>query len=231
MMYVEGVPLSHLGLKGVAGLEAPPPSAPRSISVPAFAHSIQCRLYAEDPSANFFPCVGELVKWEPMSMDGVLYDSGVTSGSQISVNYDPMIAKVVSWGASRQEAIDRMVRALRGSVCLGVTTNKAFLLEVLQHPAFRSGKTDTGFIGNHLPSSVRQAIGQPNETEAADFAVAGALFLFAQRRTNVKSGHGGAQRHWTNQLAPNTFAYSEQFTVAALPGVYISICMQFSNLY
>ena len=112
-------------------------------------HALECRIYAEDPYANFAPDTGRLLAWRPPSGMGIRLDSGVTEGQEITAYYDSMLAKLVAWGPDRQSSIGRMARALESFPVLGVATNIPFLLRALAHPDFVSGGYDTGFIGNH----------------------------------------------------------------------------------
>jgi acetyl/propionyl-CoA carboxylase alpha subunit len=113
-------------------------------------HAIECRVYAEDPENGFLPSLGEIVLLHEPRGPGVRIDSGVVQGDVISMHYDPMIAKLALHAAGRAEAIDRAIAALRRYAVLGVTTNVAYLIAVLDHPAFRAGDTHTGFIPDHL---------------------------------------------------------------------------------
>jgi 3-methylcrotonyl-CoA carboxylase alpha subunit len=114
-------------------------------------HAIEVRLCAENPSNNFLPETGRIgVLREPAEIDEIVrLDTGVRQGDEVSVYYDPMIAKLVAWGSDRDEAARRMQEALAETEILGVTTNLAFLERVVKHPAFLAGETDTAFIERH----------------------------------------------------------------------------------
>ena len=114
--------------------------------------AIEVRLYAEDPSKNFLPQSGRIQVWAPAEGEGVRVDHGIRSGQEISPFYDPMIAKVIAWGGSREEARRRLVRALEQTVLFGPPNNKAFLISMLKHPEFIAGKATTAFIGAHYPA-------------------------------------------------------------------------------
>ncbi|KAI3641295.1 hypothetical protein MIR68_000657 [Amoeboaphelidium protococcarum] len=113
-------------------------------------HAIEVRLCAEDPNNNFYPCTGDVLFWQqcPTNTKSGFprYDSGVVSGSQISVYYDSMISKIISWGASRQDALNGLRYALQNTVCLGLTTNKSFLLQALDVSVFKDGSYTTRMI-------------------------------------------------------------------------------------
>ena len=112
--------------------------------------AIEVRLYAEDPSAGFLPQSGKVVDWNLPAAEGLRVDSGVETGSDVGIHYDPMLAKIITSGESRDIALQRMRRALRTLSVQGLTTNREFLLRVLDHPAFVAGEIDTHFIDRHL---------------------------------------------------------------------------------
>jgi acetyl/propionyl-CoA carboxylase alpha subunit len=119
-------------------------------SIKPRGHSIECRLYAENPAMNFLPSPGPLKAFRlPKAQDGLRIDTGVREGDQITFHYDPMIAKLVSHGGDRAQAIERMLAALAETAVEGVKTNTAFLARVLDHRAFRAGDTHTGFVTEH----------------------------------------------------------------------------------
>ena len=116
----------------------------------AFAgHAIEVRLYAEDAYGGFLPQTGRIDVWRPAGGPGVRTDHGMKDGLAISPFYDPMIAKVIARGATREEARTRLVRALRETVVLGPTTNRHFLIRLLEHPEFADGKATTAFLSKH----------------------------------------------------------------------------------
>jgi acetyl-CoA carboxylase biotin carboxylase subunit len=114
-------------------------------------HAIECRVYAEDPANNFFPSVGKIEVAREPARPGVRVDAGVTAGDEVSLHYDPMIAKVIAHAETRPDAIRKMDLALAEYDLAGdVTTNLPFLRAVLAHPAFARGETTTNFIEEHL---------------------------------------------------------------------------------
>ena len=118
-------------------------------------HAVECRVYAEDPASGFLPQAGPLLVYREPSGPGIRVDSGVEEGANVPVQYDPMLAKLIASGASRDAAIARAVAALRSFPILGVRTNVAFLINVLRHPAFAAGDVHTGFIEQHLTDLLR----------------------------------------------------------------------------
>jgi acetyl/propionyl-CoA carboxylase alpha subunit len=141
--------------------------------------ALECRLYAEDPAAGFLPATGTLIDFHVPALPGVRLDSGVETGSVVGVDYDPMLAKVVTYGADRREAIDRMVRALESSSVQGVTTNLAFLVAVLSHPAYRAGDLSTHFLEEHQVDSA--APEEASRLASMAVAVAGFADRLAER--------------------------------------------------
>jgi propionyl-CoA carboxylase alpha chain len=121
-------------------------------------HAIEARLYAEDPARDFLPATGTVLLWAPPDLPGVRWDAGVACGSEIGVHYDPMLAKVIAHGPTRDDAGARLIEALERLGVAGVTTNRGLLLAVLRHPAFAAGELDTHFIERHLPAAARMPV-------------------------------------------------------------------------
>ncbi len=155
-------------------------------------HAIEARLYAEDPANDFLPATGRIALWEPPELAGVRVDSGVAAGSEVGIHYDPLLAKVIAAGESRSEATQRLVGALRGLGVGGVTTNRDFLIAVLEHPAFAAGELDTHFVERHLPAAKRGAARNPQADRL--HVIAAALHAHERRRgagplpTSIPSG-------------------------------------------
>jgi acetyl-CoA carboxylase biotin carboxylase subunit len=139
---VAGVDLVHAQLRVAAGHELPWTQA----DLHQRGHAIECRVYAEDPSAGFLPQAGRILHYRQPERPGIRVDAGVVEGSDVSVHYDPMIAKVIAHAETRDAAIDRMRAALAEFRILGLPTNIPFLLAVLDSPAFRSGSVDTAHL-------------------------------------------------------------------------------------
>jgi 3-methylcrotonyl-CoA carboxylase alpha subunit len=119
-------------------------------TIPRRGHAVECRVYAEDPARDFLPSIGTLAAYHPPSAPGVRVDDGVETGSEISPYYDPMLAKVITWGLDRKQAIRRMEHALRDMVVLGVTTNIPYLLDILASKEFVDGATSTDFLQRYM---------------------------------------------------------------------------------
>lgn len=112
-------------------------------------HAIECRVYAEDPAHGFLPSVGRIARFIAPDGPNVRVDAGVAAGDEVSVHYDPMIAKLVTWDGTRSAAIERMAWALDRFAIMGVTTNIGLLRRVVTHPEFAAGRIDTHFLDRH----------------------------------------------------------------------------------
>ncbi|MET0309073.1 MAG: acetyl/propionyl/methylcrotonyl-CoA carboxylase subunit alpha [Sphingomonas sp.] len=120
--------------------------------------AIENRVYAEDPYRGFLPSTGRLVRYRPPTADdGVRVDDGVAEGGEISMFYDPMIAKLITHGATREEAIEKQIVALDSFRIDGIGQNIDFLSAIMQHPRFRSGEITTGFIAEEYPEGFHGA--------------------------------------------------------------------------
>jgi len=111
--------------------------------------SVEARLYAEDPDSGYLPSTGTIGLWVAPSMAGVRIDSGVRTGSEVGIHYDPMLAKIIAHGPTREAAIRRLDAALSRLVVLGVVTNRHHLRRVLGHPDFAAGQLHTAFLDTH----------------------------------------------------------------------------------
>ena len=116
----------------------------------ANGYALECRLYAEDARNQFLPVSGRVQLWDTPPLEGLRYDAAIDSGCDISIHYDPMIAKIIAHGRNRREAIRRMDYALGQVRCLGLTTNLPFLQRLIRQDAFRSGDYDTHYIEREL---------------------------------------------------------------------------------
>ena len=137
-------------------------------------HAIECRVYAEDPAQNFSPAPGRITAYREPGGPFVRVDSGVTVGFEVSIYYDPMIAKLVVWGRTRDDAIARCDRALREYRVSGIRTSIGFFRQVLADPAFRSGVYTTGFITPEFLEGLSH--GEERSEELASIAAAIAQF-------------------------------------------------------
>lgn len=149
--------------------------------VAAAGHAIEVRLYAEDPAAGFLPAVGTLAAFEPAAEPAVRWDSGVEPGSKVTVDFDPMLAKVIACAPSRGEAAARLALALDRLHLGGVTTNRHYLTEVLRSEAFGAGDTTTDFV-ERVELAPRRVLGGAERESAA---VAAAMWLTAEARAEA----------------------------------------------
>ncbi|MBA4395737.1 MAG: pyruvate carboxylase subunit A, partial [Desulfobacca sp.] len=113
-------------------------------------HAMECRIYAENPEANFLPSPGRILFLQEPSGPGIRNDCGIYSGFEVPVEYDPIISKLIVHGPNREAARRRLIRALQHYVILGIHTTIPFLLDVLNSPAFAQGETTTDFIERHF---------------------------------------------------------------------------------
>ncbi len=176
---VTGLDLVEWQLRVAAGDPLPLREAP-----PARGHSVEVRLYAEDPAHGFRPAVGTVRRFEsPAAGEGLRVETGIRSGDAITPNYDPMVAKIVAWGEGREAALRRLAAALDETEVVGLTTNLDFLRRLARHPAMLAAELDTGFLGRHLADLVPAAAPAPPRV----LAVAAAVHLDRQ-------GHGNGRR-------------------------------------
>ncbi len=128
------------------------PAQPHAPNLTQRGHAIECRVYAEDPRRDFLPQAGRLLAYREPRGPGLRIDSGVREHDEVTVHYDPLLAKLIARGESRDQAIARACAALRQFVVLGIQTNIPLLLRVLEHPRFVAGEVDTRFLDAELPS-------------------------------------------------------------------------------
>jgi acetyl-CoA carboxylase, biotin carboxylase subunit len=164
-------------------------------------HAIELRVYAEDPTNNFLPSIGTLTTYQPPKGQGVRVDDGFVEGMKVPIYYDPMIAKLTTFGATRQEAIDRMLRAISDYHIAGVETTLGFGKYVMQHPAFVSGNFDTNFVKTYFTPD---QIGGGNSQDAT-IAAQLAAFLMSQKgaatNTNTAVSQSGNNNSSNNNNA------------------------------
>ncbi|MBX3456096.1 acetyl/propionyl/methylcrotonyl-CoA carboxylase subunit alpha [Ferrovibrio sp.] len=151
-------------------------------------HAIEARLYAEAPHKGFLPQSGRLDAWQPPAGSGIRVDHGLYDGQLISPYYDPMIAKIIAHGATREEARRRLIQALENTRALGIETNRGFLIDLLRHPVFANGQATTHFIPQHFAA--------PQTPKASPQALAIAAVLFFEAGARAQ-GHDPA-RIWSS---------------------------------
>jgi propionyl-CoA carboxylase alpha chain len=188
---VTGLDLVELMIRVAAG--EPLPFTQREIEQAGWA--VEARVYAEDPARNFLPSIGRLVRYRPPSGDGIRLDSGVFEGAEISVYYDPLIAKLVAYGPDREGAIDRLRSALDDFYIAGVQHNIPFLAAVAANSRFRAGALSTNFITEEFPGGFAPPAGFVEPDRTILLAAALAHRRIRERETAIDgqlAGAGGA---------------------------------------
>ena len=161
-------------------------------------HAIECRIAAEDPFNNFAPSLGDITAMAEPGGPGVRVDSSIYRGGRVSIYYDPMLAKLIVWAATRTHAILRMRRALEEYRVVGIQTNIPFHLGVMQSIDFQRGKLDTGFVARFLAQSGRM---QTEDThELAEVAAMSAALVAARKRQTGSAG---------SDFTPNAVAHKD----------------------
>ena len=143
---VTGLDLVELQIRIAAG----EPLSIRQEDVRLAGHAIEARLYAEAPQRGFLPQSGELAAWRPPSGPGIRVDHGLNASQTVSPFYDPLLAKIIAHGATRQEALRLLAKALEDTTALGIATNRSFLIDCLRTPEFAAGEATTEFIAKHF---------------------------------------------------------------------------------
>ncbi|MYD99627.1 MAG: acetyl/propionyl-CoA carboxylase subunit alpha, partial [Gammaproteobacteria bacterium] len=170
-------------------------------------HAIEARIYAEDPSRGFLPSPGTVAVWRPDTDGRARFDSGVESGTEVSPEFDPMIAKVIAHAPTRREAAARLARALERTSLQGLRHNRDFLVATLREPAFLAGDTTTDFIERVQPARTRELSAE----DLADAVTAAVMCGQAMRRATAKVLRG-FQSGWRNSMMPperTTFALGD----------------------
>ncbi len=162
--------------------------------------ALECRIYAEDPEAGFRPSPGPIIAYRPPGGPGVRNDSGVYPGAEVTVYYDPMISKLITWGRDRDEAIARMRRALQEFVVKGIKTSIPFHRAVLRNERFLSGHFDTSFIDTEILPSGATSLPPAEDDRRVAVMLAGIAALRRDRelaaRAGSAPGQGGAASPW-----------------------------------
>jgi acetyl-CoA carboxylase biotin carboxylase subunit len=160
-------------------------------------HAVECRIYAEDPDQRFMPSPGLICGLRPASGPGVRDDSGVSVGYTVPVFYDSMIAKLIVWGASRGEAVERMARALREYQVLGIRTTIPFFLWLMRQSDYIAGRYDTTYLDRLLAGRNGESFNELTASDEELAAIATALdaYLRASARDGL-AGPAGRQALW-----------------------------------
>ncbi len=194
---VTGLDLVKMQIESASGM-------PLSISqneIKGNGYAIEARLYAEDAANNFTPVTGKIHQFKIPQVEGLRVESAVQSGSEVSVFYDPMIAKIIIWEKNRAAAHDKLAYVLQHLICQGITTNQSFLSNVLAHEDFRKGKYNTHFIEQKMKLNEGNNFAKEELQEAA---IAATIFDWKKResqRTILKSIPSG----WRNSFYQPNF--------------------------
>ncbi|MEC7818209.1 MAG: acetyl/propionyl/methylcrotonyl-CoA carboxylase subunit alpha [Pseudomonadota bacterium] len=207
--------------------------------------SIENRVYAEDPYRGFLPSIGRLVRYDPpvdgwtdddsangrRGVDGVRVDDGVYEGGEVSMFYDPMIAKLVTWGETRDEAADLQVQALDAFRIEGLGHNVDFLSAIMQHPRFRSGELTTGFIAEEYPDGF-QGAAAPDDLKRGLAAVAGVIATAdadrARRIEGQLSNDLYAPGDWTVRLGDSDYRVEIEEDAILVDGEAMALEMEYT---
>jgi propionyl-CoA carboxylase alpha chain len=207
--------------------------------------AIENRVYAEDPYRGFLPSTGRLIRYQPpvagweddgaengrRGLDGVRVDDGVYEGGEVSMFYDPMIAKLVTWGKTRDEAADKQIAALDAFEIEGLGHNIDFVNAIMQHPRFRSGELTTGFIAEEYPDGFH---GAPANEELQQTLAALVGFLAtarADRARRVDQQLGDEldpPYEWAVKIAGNTFAVTLDEDEVTVDGKAIGLALEYT---
>ncbi|KAH7385813.1 carbamoyl-phosphate synthase L chain, ATP binding domain-containing protein [Pyrenochaeta sp. MPI-SDFR-AT-0127] len=192
-------------------------------SVARNGHAIECRLCAEDAQRDFFPEHGVVRAWQPAP--GILgpgrdirYETAIQNGSQVSIYFDSMIAKLIVWAPNRTQAIEKMIRILANTACVGVRTNQLFLQACLSHSDFKDPAYTTSFIGANLKTLLRNPHQADPSTLYRSLGATASLYLkstqYASRSTfrHVRLGFRNQRFDPINRSVNVLVAYSEQIT-------------------
>ncbi len=207
--------------------------------------AIENRVYAEDPYRGFLPSTGRLVRYQPpvepwaddgaengrRGVDGIRVDDGVFEGGEVSMFYDPMIAKLITWGETRDEAADLQVQALDAFEIQGLGHNVDFLSAIMQHPRFRSGELTTGFIAEEYPEGFHGADAS-DHLKRALAAVAGVIATAdsdrAGRIDQQLNGGMPPPGDWAVRLGDTDYAVSLEEDAITVDGAEIDLSFDYT---
>ncbi len=192
--FITGLDLVHLQFHVAAGEKLPM----KQEDIQLRGHAIECRVYAEDPDNNFFPSPGRITRLISPSGPGIRRDSGMYEGWTVPIDYDPLLAKLVAYGEDREQAIQRLQRALTEYFVGGIKTNVSLFRRILKDPGFREGKLDTGFLDRLLATKYTEA----DERRPLIAAIAAAIFATTDAQQTSSGGNGLAASADTHTPSP-----------------------------
>ncbi len=172
--------------------------------VPLRGHALEVRIYAEEPEKGFLPQSGPVLDWHLPELEGLRVDGGVESGDVVGIHYDPMMAKIITSGADREQSIQRMQRALASLSVQGLKTNTAFLQQLLRHEAFLAGDLHTHFIDEHFPEGPTASL---SETQLHEAAMVAALAAQGDREAGRAVLPGIPSGYRNNRVANEWASY------------------------
>ena len=182
---ITGEDLVHLQIRIASGEKLP--FAQEDIKIRG--HAIECRIYAEDPDNNYFPSPGKITLLLPPAGPGIRHDSGTYEGWTVPIDYDPLLAKLIGYGADRRQAIMRLQRALQEYFAAGIKTNISLFKRILQDPDFVAGRIDTAYLDRLLANGAKGPAAERSDDAIA--AVAAALFATLDPGSNSRNGASG----------------------------------------
>ncbi|MBL8202050.1 MAG: acetyl/propionyl/methylcrotonyl-CoA carboxylase subunit alpha [Chromatiales bacterium] len=212
---ITGLDLVELMIRVAAGEKLP--LKQKDVKIDGWA--LEARVYAEDPFRNFLPSIGRLVRCQPPAgSDHVRVDTGIEEGSEVSMYYDPMIAKLITSGGTRDEAIDRMADALDEYHIRGVSHNISFLNALVSHPRFREGRLSTNFIAEEYPHGFHAA-DVPREDPALAVVIAAAIHRrFMDRAAKLSGQLPSHERQVGNEFVVIIGQHHHPVTVVPVAG-------------
>ncbi|OHC83872.1 MAG: acetyl/propionyl-CoA carboxylase subuit alpha [Rhodospirillales bacterium RIFCSPLOWO2_12_FULL_67_15] len=211
---ISGLDLVELMIRIAAGERLP--FAQKDVKLAGW--SIEARVYAEDPFRKFLPSVGRLTRYRPpRESEDVRVDTGIYEGGEISIHYDPMIAKVVTRGRDRAEAIGRMARALDEFHIRGVSHNIPFLASLMAHSRFKEGRLSTGFIAEEYPHGFHPADAVHDRPSLLAAAAASIHHAFQERAALIEGQLPGHERRVSNEWMVRLGEAEHRVSVARFP--------------
>ena len=180
--FITGLDLVHLQLRVAFGEKLPL----KQEDVQLRGHAIECRVYAEDPDNNFFPSPGQITRLISPSGPGIRRDSGMYEGWTVPIDYDPLLAKLIVYGENREQAVQRLQRALTEYFVGGIKTNVSLFRRILKDPDFRAGNLDTGFLDRLLAKPYAEV----DERRPLIAAVAAGIFATLDPKQTLHGGNG-----------------------------------------
>lgn len=202
---ITGLDLVQLQIESAQGL----PLSIKQADIKGNGYAIEVRLYAEDANNNFLPGSGKVLQFKTPKVEGLRVETGIESGSEISIYYDPMIAKLIIWDNNRLTALRKMAYVLKHLVCLGITTNQQFLLSLVQHPNIIKGAYGTNFIKENLLELIQTKANKKHPIAATVFQ----WYKREQNRSILKNIPSGWRNNFYDYQKDEYLIEEEEVTV------------------